>query len=210
MKRELKKSVVYSLYGISFLLLLSAVLIPLFSTKNTSKQQFDYVSKGILDYESNVKVVNTETEVTIGKPFNDEKVKIVKKFYDYKETNENQEKSLIYYEGTYMQSSGISYSNEDGFDVIAILDGVVESIKEDNILGNVLTIRHDNGITSVYQSISDIVVKEGTKINKGDMLAKSSTSNISTDLGNHLYFELIVNGLCVNPEDYYGKNLDEI
>lgn len=210
MRRELKKSVVYSLYGLSFLLLLSAVLIPLFSTKNQVNQEFDYVSKGILDYENNVKVVNTDNNITIGKPYNAENINIVKSFYDYKESTDNQEKSLIFYEGTYMQSSGVSYSNGNVFDVVSILDGVVESIKSDEILGNVLTIRHDNGITSIYQSISDITVKEGNNVKKGDILAKSSTANISTDLNNHLYFELIINGVCVNPENYYGKNPSEI
>ena len=213
MKRELKKSVVYSLYGISFMLLLSALMIPLFGSKKAVQQEFDYVSKGILDYENEVKVVNTDNEDTssiINKPFKDESVKIVKSFYDYKESNENQENALIYYEGTYMQSSGVAYSKGEAFDVVAILDGTVESIKEDAMLGNVLTIRHDNGITSVYQSISDIAVKEGDKVKQGDVLAKSSTSNISTDLNNHLYFELIVNGICVNPENYYGKQSKEI
>ena len=109
-----------------------------------------------------------------------------------------------------MQSSGIAYSKGDVFEVIAILDGTIESIKEDITLGNILTIKHDNGITSVYQSISDIAVKEGDKVKQGDVLAKSSTSNISTDLENHLYFELIVNGICVNPENYYGKQSKEI
>ena len=211
MKRELKKSVVYSLYGISFFLLVSAIMVPLFATNKTMKQEFDYVSKGILDYENNVKVVNTDNDtLLISRPYTDENVKVVKSFYDYKESSENQERSLIYYEGTYMQSSGVSYSKGDIFDVVSILDGTVESIKEDQTLGNVITIRHDNGITSVYQSISDILVKEGDKVVTGSLLAKSSTSNISTDLDNHLYFELIVNGVCVNPENYYGKNPKEL
>lgn len=210
MKRELKKSVVYSLYGLSFILLLGAAFIPLFSVKNTNKQDFDYVSKGILDYENNVRVVNTSKDDTIGKPFNASDITIVKNFYDYKESNEVQEKSLIYYEGTYMPSSGVSYSNGNVFDVVSILDGVVESIKNDDILGSVLTIKHDNGVTSIYQSISDIIVKENDKVKKGDIVAKSSTSNISTELNNHLYFELIINGVSVNPENYYGKSLSEI
>ena len=210
MKRELKKSVVYALYGVSFLFLLGALLIPLFTIKKTHIDDFDYVSKGILDYESKVKVVNSDDKVLITRPYVDQDVKVVRNYYDFKADSENQEKSLIFYEGTYIQSSGVSYSKGDTFDIVAILDGTVESIKEDEILGNVITIRHDNGFVSVYESVTDITVKENDKVTQGSYIAKSSTSNISTDLNNHLYFELIKDGICVNPENYYGKSIKEL
>ena len=207
-KRQLKKSVVYSLYATSFLLLIGGILLLAYATGKSSDSNYEYVSKGILDYEENVKVVNTSG--IISRPYLDTNVKIVKDFYDYKAEAQDQEKSLIYYEGTYMPSSGISYSKGDAFDVVAILDGTVKEVKEDNILGNVITVEHENGITSVYQSISDILVKNGDKVTNGQIIAKSSTSNISTELENHLYFELIINGVCVNPENYYDKSVNEI
>ena len=210
MKRELKKSVVYTLYGISFMLLLGAILLPVFATRKSKVDDFDYVSKGILDKESEVKVVTSDNSTLITRPHVDQDVKVVKNFYDYKGESETQERSLIFYEGTYMQSSGVSYSKGDVFDVVAILDGTVDSIKEDDVLGNVITITHDKGIVSVYQSVTDITVKEGDKVSQGAYIAKSSTSNISTDLNNHLYFELIKDGVCVNPEEYYGKNVNEL
>ena len=210
MKRELKKPVVYSLYGISLLLLIAAIVLPISVSKNELEQEFDFVSKGILDYENNIKVVNQEKITTISKPFNDETIKIVKKYYDYKDSSENQEDALIYFEGTYMQSSGVAYSNGASFDVVSILDGTVDKIEENETMGNIITITHDNGIVSIYQSISDIVVSEGEKVNQGQLIAKSSTSNISVELDNHLYFELIVNGESVNPENYYGKNPNEL
>ena len=208
MKRQLKKSVVYSLYIISFALVLTGVGVLTFSSKNKSDDDYKYVSKGILDFEEQVPVVNTEIKIV--RPYTDADVKIVKNFYDYKSESEEQEKSLIYYEGTYMQSSGIAYSKGDSFDVVAIYDGKVKEIKEDAMLGNVVTIEHENGINSIYQSISDIKVKEGDNVSVGQLIGKSSTSNISSDLGNHLYFELIINGVCVNPENYYDKTINEL
>ena len=121
-----------------------------------------------------------------------------------------EESSLIYYEDTYIQSSGVAYSKGESFDVVSILDGTVGEVKEDTILGNVITIEHENGITSVYHSVSDISVKAGDQVTGGQVIAKSSTSNISTELENHLYFELIINGVCVNPEGYYDKSVNEI
>jgi len=214
MKRELKKSVVYALYGISFLFLLGAVLVPLLVANKASKEKYDYVSKGMLDYENDMKVVNADdsepTKLEIIKPFTDDSIKIVKNYYDSSDTNENQENSLIFYENTYIPSSGISYSNGNVFDVVSILDGVISDVKEDETIGNSITIKHDNGIVSVYQSISDISVKVGDNVKQGNVIAKSSTSNISTDLDNHLYFELILNGVNVNPEKYYGKHPSEV
>ncbi len=210
MRRQLKKSVVYSLYGISFALLLSGVVLLGVATDKAldTEPVYDYVSKSIFDYEEEIKVVNSVN--TIRKPFTDESVKIVKDYYDYQAEAAKQESSLIYYENTYIQSSGVSYSNGNPFDVVSILEGTVKEVKEDNILGNTITIEHNNGIVSVYQSVTNITVKAGDKINAGFVIATSSTSNISTDLENHLYFELIIDGICVNPENYYDKLISEI
>ena len=208
MKRQLKKSVVYGLYGLSFTLLVGGIALLGFSVKDLNKQDTSYVSKGILDYEEKVPVVSDEVKIT--RPYIDNEVKVSKNFYDYLAEAGEQEQSLIYYEGTYMPSSGVSYSKGDVFDVVAILDGTVKSVKEDTTLGNVITIEHENGITSVYQSVGEITIKANDKVTKGQVIAKSATSNISTDLGNHLYFELIIDGICVDPENYYDKSINEI
>ena len=84
------------------------------------------------------------------------------------------------------------------------------SIKNDNILGNVVEVRHDNDMISVYQSLSDVKVTENQEIKQGDIIGKSGTNNISKSLGDHLHFELIINGQNVNPEEYYNKNINEI
>lgn len=208
MKRQLKKSVVYGLYAISFTLLVIGTIFLSAIVKKDSKNKYDYVSKGILDYEEEVKVVNTDNK--IGKPYNNPNIKISRNYYDYLGEASTQEQSLIYYEGTYIPSSGVSYSLGDPFEIVAILPGTVKEVKEDEILGNTITIDHGNGIYSVYQSITDIKVKDGDVVNKGDIIAISSTSNISVELDNHLYFELIIDGVCVNPENYYDKSIDEI
>ena len=207
-KRRLKKSAVYVLYGISFALLLSGVLLLGVATEDSASDTFEYVSKSILDFEEEVKVINSNNKII--KPYNDANVKIVKDFYDYKGEEKSQEESLIYYENTYMPSSGVSYSNGEKFEVVSILEGTVTDVKEDTITGNSVTIEHANGITSIYQSITNITVKKGDIINAGFVIGTSSTSNIRKDLNNHLYFELIIDGVCVDPENYYDKLVNEI
>ncbi|MDO4962985.1 MAG: M23 family metallopeptidase [bacterium] len=210
MKRQLKKSVVYGLYAVAFGLLVGGVALLGASLRESSKAKIEdeYVSKGILDFNEEVKVVNTDPILV--RPYVDDNIVIVKNFYDYQAEAEQQEKSLIYYEDTYIQSSGVSYSSGEAFDVVAVLSGTVKEVREDTTLGNVITIEHDNGITSVYESVSDITVKEGDQVVGGQILAKSSTSNISKELDNHLYFELILNGVCVNPENYFNKSINEL
>lgn len=208
MKRQLKKSVVYGLYGLSFALLVGGVALLGIAANDLGKEKLNYVSKGILDYEEKVPVVSEVAKII--RPYTDKEVKVSKNFYDYQAEAKEQEESLIYFEGTYMQSSGISYSKGEAFDVVSILDGTVKEVKEDATLGNVITIEHQNGITSVYQSIGEISVKAGDVITSGQVIAKSATSNISTELGNHLYFELIIDGICVDPENYYDKSINEL
>jgi len=205
--RRLKKSVIYGIYSLVFIGMIGLIYV---LESNIPKKQFDnneysYVSKTIFD--DVIPVISTEEKIT--KPYNADDVKVLKTYYDYKGEETSQQNSLIYYENTYMQSSGISYSKGDIFDVVSILDGTVKEVKEDTTLGNIITIEHENGITSVYQSVGDISVKANDTVTSGQVIAKSSTSNISTDLGNHLYFELIIDGICVDPENYYDKSINE-
>ena len=107
-----------------------------------------------------------------------------------------------------MQNSGVSYSSEKIFDVISVLDGIVISVENNDILGTTVEIRHDNDLISVYQSLSNVNVKKDDKVIQGQIIAKSGLSNIEKDLGNHLHFELYYKGKIVNPEEYYNKSLD--
>ena len=209
MKRQLKKSVVYGLYGLSaFLFIVGIFMLGIIATRNTDQKDFNYLEVGLFDKEEDIIKVNSSPKFI--RPYIASDVTVVKSFYDYKADKDAQEKSLIYYENTYIQSSGVSYSNGSSFDVISVLDGVVKEVVEDETLGNIITIEHSDNIITTYQSITDIKIKAGDQIKQGDIIAKSSTSNISTDLENHLYFELIVNGKCVNPESYYDKQTSEI
>lgn len=216
MNRRLKKPVIYVIYGLSFCLLLGGIIMLEFnahrnSNKNT-EEEYQYVSDTVLDEEDTEKeeVPVVAQKVTIVRPYTDKDVKVVKDYYDYKGSEEEQQKSIIYYENTYMPSSGVSYGKGSVFGVVAILDGTVKEVTEDTTYGNIIRIEHDKGLVSTYESLSDIKVKKGDKVKQGDILAKSGTSNLSKELDNHLYFELSLNGVTVNPEDYYDKSVDEL
>ncbi len=209
MNRRLKRPVVYSLYVIGFGLLLGGILLLEVNNKklDTKNPDYQYVSKTGITRED-IPVVNTKT--TIIRPYTDSDVKIVKNFYNYQGTEDEQKESIIYYQDTYMPSSGVSYGKDTEFDVVSILDGKVTKVSNDDTVGNIITIEHDNGIVSTYESIKDITVKEGDTVKQGAKIATSSTANITSDLKNHLYFELSIKEKLVNPEDYFDKSIDEI
>lgn len=208
-KRKIKKPVMYAIYMGMFVFMIGAIYL-LESKFNTAsfdeEKNQDYVSDTIIEDE--VPVVNTKTIMI--RPYTDASLSIVKSYYDYKAEAEAQEKSIIYYENTYIQNSGVSYGGKDNFDVVAVLDGTVTDIKEDEHLGKIIEIKHENNVISVYQSLGETTVKKDDIVTQGQIIGKSGTSNISKDLGNHLHFELIVKGITVNPEEYYDKNISEL
>jgi Membrane proteins related to metalloendopeptidases len=208
-KRKLKKPVVFGVYSMIALLMVGSIyLVENSLNKETFKkgEDFDYISETIT--EEDLPVVNDS--VIIIRPFTDADVTIKKDFYDYKGEAEKQENSILYYQNTYIQNSGISYGGKDGFDIVAILDGTVTNIKEDELLGKIVEIKHENDIISVYQALGEVAVKKGDVIKQGQPIGKSGTSNIAKDIGSHVHFELIIKGNTVNPEEYYDKNVSEL
>ncbi len=202
----MKKSVVYGLFAVSFLCIMGSLIAINFIAPKEGNKVLG-ISKGILDYKYQLPVLKTND--TIIRPYYESEISPELKFYDINAEEETQQKSLIYYEGTYIQSTGVAYIKSIPFDVIAVLDGTVKEVRGDEILGNIVVIEHQNGYVSTYQGVDDIKISEGSPIVQGQVIAKSSTSNIFKDLGNHLYFELSKNGEYVNPEEYYNKSINE-
>ena len=209
MKRRLKKPVIYMLYGIGFVLLvtISFTLEGVFSKKEL-KEDTKYVSDTSINRKKVTPVISTDTKII--RPYNDSDIKILLNYYDYKAEEDSQKESLIVYENTYMQSSGITYGGKDNFDIVSVLDGKVTNVKEDELLGNIVEVTHDNGIISIYQSLSEVKVKVGDSIKQGEIIGKSGECKLNSNLGSNLYFELIINGNLVNPELYYDKLVNEI
>jgi len=208
-KLKLKPYIIPSIY-ILVITIFAVSAMQKFEDVPEPLEDIRYVSNVIFSNE--VPVISTDTkEIVVIRPYTDTEVKIVKDFYDFQADEEKQQNSIIYYESTYLQNSGIAYGGkEEAFDVVSILDGTVVSVKEDNTLGKIVEVRHSNDIVSVYQSLSEITDKENDEIKQGTIIGKSGSSNISKELNNHLHFELIIKGQIVNPENYYDKKVDEL
>lgn len=214
-KRKLKPFVIPALYGLCVIaFIFCAYMIQLIVGKSMLEDDVDtdtttnYVDGEIINSNEQIPVISNETVIL--RPYTATDVSVGKSFYDYKAEADKQKDAIIYYENTYMQNSGVDYKSDNIFDVVTILDGEVTSVKNDEILGTVVEIKHSNDIISVYQSLSDVNVKENDKLLAGQIIGKSGESNINKDMGKHLHFELYYKGQLVNPEEYYDKNIKDL
>lgn len=210
-KRRLKKSVVPMLYVMAIVAVLGCAYMiesVISNQKFNDDDHYGRVSDTVIE-DSKPVVGEEEAIQKVIRPYNDGNVKIVKGFYDYTKTSEEQQSALIYHDNTYIQNSGVCYGGVDSFDVIAVMDGTVIEVKEDNLLGKIVQIKHEGELVSVYQSLGNVNIKKDDVIKQGDIIGTSGTSNINKDLNNHLSFELIKAGAIVNPEDLYDKTLNQ-
>lgn len=95
---------------------------------------------------------------------------------------------------------GMDISNRIGTAVMAPADGIVTKIKRMASLGKMVEISHGYGIKTRYGHLSKFNVKVGQKVKRGQEIADMGNTGRST--GPHLHYEVIVNGVHVNPSKY--------
>ena len=206
-RKKLKPFVIPVIYSIVTITMLISLMFLIQNLLNVNKNPLTYITSGTIA-EDIVPVVSEKK--TIKRPYTDQDVKIVQNFYDYKGEKQNQENSLIFYENTYLQNSGVDYGKGSTFDVVAILEGTVIKVKQDDILGKIVEIRHSNDLIGSYQCLGETELKENDTVSQGQKIGTSGSCNISKNLGDHLHFEITSKGEVINPEAIYDKQLNEI
>ena len=98
----------------------------------------------------------------------------------------------------------IDFEAADGEDVFAVYKGTVSAIDNDYLCGTVITIDHGDGIQTRYGSLSqDVSVKVGDNVTTGQKIGMASnTAKNSSKDGVHLRFEVLKDGVKVDPNDY--------
>lgn len=208
-KRKLKPFVMPMIYGIACAaIIMSLVLLDKVQNQTVMSDDSEYIYVNSSIFTSDVPVVKEDTVIV--KPYSSDKVQISKKFYDIEGTDEEKKNAIIYYNETYMQNSGVLYKSEEQFDVVSVLDGTVVDVKKDEVLGNVVEIKHSNNLISTYEGLSTVNVKKDALVKQGDIIGKSGKLELGENLENGLLFELIYNGKMVNPEKYFDKKVNEL
>lgn len=138
--------------------------------------------------------------------------KMVRTFFDPTLSNDELASAVILTGNEMIESTGISYAKEDNssFEVLAVFDGTVVSVTVDELVGTTIEIQHDNKVSSIYSSLTDVSVKEGDKVEQGACIGKASTSISDTEAGVHVHFEVKANSKYMNPIEVYGKEIEEI
>jgi murein DD-endopeptidase MepM/ murein hydrolase activator NlpD len=85
-------------------------------------------------------------------------------------------------------------------------DGKVQSVGYRGGYGLTVQVNHGFGYTTLYTHLSKALVKKGQKVKRGDLIAKSGSSGLST--GPHLHYEVRYNGKALNPIGFFFDDLD--
>jgi stage II sporulation protein Q len=213
-KRKLKAFVLPTAY----ILVVSILFISICFLGTTLQENvgFQDRSTSTIDEEEITPVIKEEvieptdtTSAIFIKPFTSDKVKISKSYYDKDDDETVQQNSLMYYEKTYLQNSGILYSSEETFDILSVYDGKVTNVAEDDILGNYVEITHNTNLKTIYYSLSEVTVKKDDAVTTGMIIGKSGTNSLEESLKNNLLIEVYYNGFTINPENLYNATIDD-
>ena len=114
----------------------------------------------------------------------------------------------FYYNKTldcYHYHTGLDMAAEAGTEVIACLDGTIESITVGDILdGTKIVISHADGVTTSYYFIDAAEgLKAGDTVSRGDVIGTvAQPTGSEYKEGAHLHFEVAKNGETADPNDY--------
>lgn len=102
---------------------------------------------------------------------------------------------------------GIDFRADEGTPVYAAADGtVIQPVDADTGDGKNVIINHYTDTNTFYAHLSEVVVNEGDKVRRGDLIGYIGSTGSST--GPHLHFELCIDGIYVDPIDFFGQSTD--
>ena len=96
--------------------------------------------------------------------------------------------------------SGVDMAAPGGTNILAAADGVVKMAGWNGGYGNCVVVDHGGGVSTLYGHAQRLLVSKGQKVKKGQVIALVGTTGAST--GNHLHFEVLLNGKTTDPMAY--------
>lgn len=207
--KRLKRFVLPTVY----VMVIGVLFISISFLGNILQSKVEYGNMAVSALKDNVTPVGKTDNVVeskIERPYVSSNVSISKSFYDMTDDEAKQQNSLVYYENTYLQNSGVLYSSTSAFDVISAFDGKVTNVSKDEILGNFVEITHNPNLKTIYYSLSEVQVKKDDSVMSGDVLGKSGDNSLNGETENCLLFEVYHNGTAIDPEDFYNMSIEDL
>ena len=101
---------------------------------------------------------------------------------------------------------GMDFTAPLGTDVYATGNGtIVEVLASQRGLGKHVIIDHGFGYKSIYAHLNNFNVRVGQKVQRGDIIGFVGSTGMS--VANHLHYEIKLNGINVDPVNYYFEDL---
>ncbi len=99
---------------------------------------------------------------------------------------------------------GVDILAPAGETVTAAHAGRVESVRQDDLFGTVVTVSHGDGVCTVYANLAEeVAVNAGDWVEPGSVIgAVGATALCEVNQESHLHFAVVVNGVDRNPLDY--------
>jgi len=108
---------------------------------------------------------------------------------------------------TWRMHAGLDFSAPSGTPIYASGDGKVSRVGYIGGYGNQVTLDHGYGYKSSYAHMRKYVVKLGEKVKRGQLIGYVGNTGSST--APHLHYEVIKNGIKVNPIYYIYLNMSD-
>lgn len=207
--KKLKNYVLPTIY----VMVIGVLFISISFLGNVLQNKIEYGNMAVSALKDNVTPViknNDVYESKIERPYVSSNVAISKSFYDMSDDDTKQQNSLVYYENTYLQNSGVLYSSTSAFDVVSAFDGTVTNVSKDEILGNYVEITHNPNLKTIYYSLGEVTVKKDDTVVSGDVLGKSGDNSLNGESENCLLFEVYHNGTAIDPEDFFNMSIEDL
>ncbi len=101
---------------------------------------------------------------------------------------------------------GMDFTAPFGTDIYATGNGtIIAKLESQRGLGKHIIIDHGFGYTSIYAHLSDFNVRVGQKVQRGDIIG--FVGSTGTSVANHLHYEVKINGINVDPVNFYFEDL---
>ncbi len=99
--------------------------------------------------------------------------------------------------GGWRLHAGVDLMAATGTPVHAVAAGIVRRASSDGVNGRILVLDHGRGVTTVYCHNDALLVRNGQRVDKGQIVARTGNSGLST--GPHLHYQLDLAGEPVDP-----------
>jgi murein DD-endopeptidase MepM/ murein hydrolase activator NlpD len=103
--------------------------------------------------------------------------------------------------------AGTDFSAPVGTKVMTTADGIVAFSGFDKGYGKKVIINHAYGYQTVYAHLSKTVIRQGQHVNRGDVIAFSGNTGVST--GPHLHYEVHKDNVQVNPTAFFPDDMSK-